>query len=306
MELTWLMRIRIAAAMGAGMLLIGLAAWPLVAPAVPGGAITIQAGDISVLDVVIVAALAFAAGFLAYFAAWPYGSDIAVLAAPAGLALWAVRSGSMSDLLRMNMGLSAEETIAMRQDLFFIMRWEGLLWLAVAAAGYAGVRLAAGIIPAGKPVNDAEIGNTNTRNPLNIMTALIASVVIGSFAMGIFAQDVRMFDSELGSVIGQPGKAQIGFAVVVSFGIAAFVAKRLLDVSWIVPALASGAVAFYGIWLSAKRDVLEHMVESWPEAFFARSVCAVLPIQFAAFGAIGAVIGYWSAIKYAHWRKHGE
>lgn len=118
MELTWLMRIRIAAAMGAGMLLIGLAAWPLVAPAVPGGAITIQAGDISVLDVVIVAALAFAAGFLAYFAAWPYGSDIAVLAAPAGLALWAVRSGSMSDLLRMNMGLSAEETIAMRRTSF--------------------------------------------------------------------------------------------------------------------------------------------------------------------------------------------
>lgn len=300
------MRGRIAAAMGVGMVLIGMTAWPLVAPSVPDGAITVQAGDISILDGVVFVALGLAAGFVGYFAAWPYGADIAVLAAPAGLALWAVRSGSMASLLRINMGLTAEETLAMRQGVFAAMRWEGLLWAAVVAAGFAGVQAAAMLIPAARPVKDEEIGNVNTRNPLNIATALIAAGVIAHFAVGVFAQDVRMFDGELGSVVGQPGRAQIAFAVMVSFGIAAFVAKRVLDVSYVVSALASCGLAFYGVWLSAKRDVLEHMIGSWPEAFFSRSVCAVLPIQFVAFGAIGAVIGYWLAIKFAYWRKHGE
>lgn len=292
--------------MGAGLLLIGIAAWPLVAPSVPHGAITVQAGDISVLDGVVFAALAFAAGFLAYFAAWPYGADIAVLAAPAGLAMWAVRSGSMASLLRINMDVSAEGTLALREKAFAGMQWESLLWIAIVAVGFAGVQAAAWLVPATKPVKNEDIGNVNTRNPLNLVTAGIAAFVIALFAMGIFAQDVRMFDSELGSVVGQPGRAQIAFAVVVSFGLAAFVVKRFLDVSYIVPAAASCALAYYGIWLSAKPDVLAHMIEAWPEAFFSRSVCAVLPIQFVAFGVIGAVAGYWVAIKFLYWRKHGQ
>lgn len=307
MELTWFMRLRIAAAMLVGILLIGIIAWPLVTPAVPRGAITLSAGDISLLDAVICAFLALVSGFVAYFAAWPYGSEIAPLAAPAGIAVWAVRSGSMAYLLRINNALTVSETVGKRQDLYAVLKWEPLFWLALVAAGYVGVRLAARFFKATPPPPEKEIDASDKYSVFAVLTAILVTVVVAYFAMGVFAQGVRMSDSsELRTVVGQPGKAQIAFALIVSFGAAAFVAKKFLDVNYVFPAIAACGLGFYSMWVAAKPDVLEHMLQTWPEAFFAKSVSAVLPIQLVSFGVIGAVAGYWIAIKYAWWRKHGE
>ena len=101
--------------MAVGVVLLGLGAWRFIEPSVPAGAITITAGDISVVDGAVCIALAFGAGFLAYFAAWPYGAEIGVLAAPAGLGLWALRSGDMTGLLRLNTMLDIQETVVRRQ-----------------------------------------------------------------------------------------------------------------------------------------------------------------------------------------------
>ncbi len=300
------MKLRIAGVMAAGVLLLGLGAWGLVEPSVPAGAITIAGADISVVDGAICIALAFCAGVIGYFAAWPYGAEIGVLAAPAGLGFWALRTGDMAGLLRLNTALTIDETVLQRQALLSVMKWEGLFWLAVVGAGFAGVKAAERLAKAKKPVDDDEIGNVNTRNVLNVATALIMTVVIAQFALGVFAQDVRMFDSELGTVVGQPGRGQVAFAVVVSFAIAAFIAKWVLNVSYVWPALAVCGIGYYSMWLSGKADVLKHMLETWPDAFFARSVCGILPLQLVAFAGIGSVAGYWLAIKYVYWRKHGE
>jgi len=306
MELTWPMRLRIAGAMAVGILLLGVGAWRLIEPSVPAGAVTIHAGDISIIDGVICAALAFVAGFLAYFAAWPYGMQIAVLAAPAGLAFWAMKSGDMAGLLALNSGLSVDETIPLRQALYSVMKWEALFWMVIAGAGFAGVKTAGLLVKAPKPSHDTDIGDSNTGNVINIVVAVITTIVIAQFALGIFAQDVRMFDSQLGTVVGQPGPGQIAFAVLVSFGIAAFVAKWLLGVNYVWPSLASCGLAFYAMWVSSKSDVLQHMLQTWPAAFFPRSICAILPLQLVAFAAIGSVGGYWLAIKYVYWRKYGQ
>ncbi len=212
----------------------------------------------------------------------------------------------MSGLLRLNTALTIDDTILERQALLSVMRWEGVFWLAIVGAGYAGVKVAERLVKAKKPVDDEKIGNVNSRNVLNVVTALIATFVIAQFALAVLAQDVRMFDSELGTVVGQPGRGQVAFAVVVSFAIAAFVVKWVVNVSYVWPGLAACGVGFYSMWLSGKGDVLKHMVETWPDAYFARSVCGILPLQMVAFGAIGSVAGYWLAIKYVYWRKHGE
>ena len=116
-----------------------------------------------------------------------------------------------------------------------------------------------------------------------------------------------MFDSHVGSVVGQPSTGQIAFAVLISFGIAAFVVKKFLDVSYIFPAIAAAALTFFAItFFAAKQDVLEHMVQTWPLPFFTRATCAILPVQMVAFAAIGSIAGYWAAIKYTYWRKHGS
>ncbi|GAG08892.1 unnamed protein product, partial [marine sediment metagenome] len=82
MELSWLMKLRIAAAAAVGILLLGFLAWPLVAPSEPLGVVTVAA--VSLFDAVTLVVLACLAGFIAYFLSWPYGRQIAVLAVPSG------------------------------------------------------------------------------------------------------------------------------------------------------------------------------------------------------------------------------
>jgi hypothetical protein len=306
MELTWLMRLRIAAAMVLGVVLLGVVGWHFVEPESPHGAVTLYGGDITISDGVLCLGLAVAAGVAGYFAAWPFGREIGPLAAPAGVAYWAIRSGDMSSLLGLNTALSAGETVVKRQAMYGMLRWECVFWLALVAAGYMGVLLAGRVIAAKRKPSEHELNTKNSGSAVSIAAAVLATVVITQFAMGVLAQDVRFFDSELGSVVGQPGKAQIAFALIVSFGLAAFVCKSFLDVGYVVPVIATCGAVVYGMWAAARPAMLEHMVENWAWAFYWRSTAAVLPIETVSFGAIGAVGGYWIAISYGYWRKHAE
>ena len=112
MELTLVMRFRIAAAMGVGAVVLGWLGWPLVRPVQALGAVTLFGGDISFLDAIICIGLEYVVGLLACVVSYPYGRQIAPLAVPAGLGVWAVRSGDMSSLLRTNY------TFAQRQEVF--------------------------------------------------------------------------------------------------------------------------------------------------------------------------------------------
>jgi hypothetical protein len=294
-----LTRVRVAAAMAIGAVLLGFLAWPLVKPADVMGAVTLFAGDITILDALVCIILSFLSGLVAYFACFGHGLRIAPLAAPTGLAIWAFRSGDMTSLLRVNY------TLAKRQALYATLRWEGFFWLIVVAAGYFGVLTAQTLsnLKPGPP-QPAKSTNSKKNKALSIATAIVATIVITQFAIGILAQDVRMSDSQIGSVVGQPHVGQIAFAVLVSFGIAAYALKKFLDVNYIFPAMAAPALIFFATtFFAAKADVLEHMAQTWPVAFFSRAICAILPLQIVAFAAIGSIAGYRLAIKYTSWRK---
>ena len=90
MELSWPMKLRIAAAVAAGVILIGFAAWPLAVPPDPFGVVSVLSGTITVGGALILVALAFLTGLIAYFLSWPYGREIGILAAPAGLSIWTI------------------------------------------------------------------------------------------------------------------------------------------------------------------------------------------------------------------------
>jgi len=85
-ELSWIMKLRIAAAFATGAILIGILAWPVAAPPEPLGVVSLVAGAISLDGAITLAGLAFLAGLIAYFLSWPYGREIGILAVPAGLA----------------------------------------------------------------------------------------------------------------------------------------------------------------------------------------------------------------------------
>jgi hypothetical protein len=295
MEFTILARIRVALAIAVGGALLALVGWQFVAPSMPQGPVTLFAGDISILDGIIAAALAFAAGFIGYFLTYPYGKQIGVLAVPGGLAVLTFRGGDMTSLMRVNAELSA------RQAVYATLKWEGLFWLALVAIGFAGVIVAHRIKrPANELINEhipgASIENKKIRN----LIALIATVVASSFLIGILAQDVRMADPTLGSVVGQPGPGQVAFAVFIAFGVSAWAVKYFLNVSFIIPAAAGAILCFISMNFYVNQTVLEYITKNWALAFYPRSICAILPLQMIAFSALGAVAGYWLAIKIKH------
>ena len=295
MELSWVMRLRIAASAATGVILIGFLAWLSAAPEPLG---VVSADTISGGGKVTLVGLAFLTGLLAYFVSWPYGREIGVLAVPSGLAIWAVRCGSMAGLMRAN------PSFTQRQALFAALKWEPLFWLVVLAAGFAGVLVGEKIRNRPQPGEAKDDCNSNHSIYSNAVIALLGSALIAQLCIAVLARDVRIFDNKLGSVVAQPATGQIVFAVCFSFGLAAFVFKKFLNVSYIWPTIASGALTFFAIITYVKQDVLEHLVQRWPAPFFPNVVVSILPVQMVAFGALGSFAGYWMAVRCNYWRKH--
>jgi len=283
MELSWPMKLRIAAAAFIGVLLVGILARQMAEPFA-------RVEAMGTRDAAILVVLAFVAGLIGYFVSWPFGREIGILAVPFGLTIWAVRSGSMAGLIQLN------PTADQRMALVTSLKWEPFFWLAVVSAGYVGVLLGRKLSPSKNQASQEE-SKSGPGKYLNAIIALACSVAIAQFCIRIIAQDVN-----LGSVVGQPAVGQVVFAVLVSFGCAAFVAKRFFNVSYIWPSIASAFVTAVMVSIYAKD--IPYLVQNWPAAFFSNSVISVLPVQMVTFGTLGSVAGYWMAIRYGYWRRH--
>lgn len=286
-ELTWPLKLRIAAASAVGIALIYGIAWPLAGT-------SIRAGAVSYDRAVLLIGLAFLAGLIGYFAAWPYGREIGILAAPAGLAVWAFHSGTVGSLFQQN------PTVAQRQDIVASLQFESVLWLVVVAAGFAGVLLAQRVFPSQKPEQTKPMSVPGAY--LNPVAALAVSALIAHILIGRLAQDVVMSDNILRSVVAQPAKGQIAFAVLVSFGAAAFAVRKLLNVGYIWPAVSTVLVTAFA--MRSYAGEVAYLAQNWPAVFYENSVSSVLPVQMVAFGTLGSIAGYWTSIRYDFWRKH--
>ncbi len=296
MELSLVMRLRIAAAAAIGVVLIGILAWPLATSPEPLNAV--RASDISIGGSITLVVLAFLTGFLAYFVSWPHGREIGILAVPSGLTIWAVRSGSMTSLMQQY------PSIEQRQAVFAAFKWGSVFWLVLVAAGFIGVLLGQKILSSpGKSVKQKK-SNSQSTQYLSAIIALAGSVFIAQFCIKMLAQDVSIPDGKLGSIMAQPSVGQIVFAVFVSFGVAAFIVKKFLDVSYIWPAIATVLLTIFAVTNYARQDVLQYFVQERPSAFFVNSVISILPVQIVALGTLGSIAGYWMAIRYSYWRKH--
>jgi len=290
------MRARIAAAMAIGGVLIGILAWPIAAPYDPLGAV--RAGNVTAAGAIILALLALAANLIAYFVCWPYGREIGVLAAPSGLAVWAIRSGSMAQLMQLN------PTFSQRQVVFASLKWEPIFWLAIVAAGFGGVILGQKLLPTKNPAESEQERKSNLSNYLNPLIGLAGSALIALFCITILAQDIGMAGNAVGMVLGQPAVGQIVFAILVSFGLAAFVVKRYLNVSYIWPIIAGCLITLFAISIYARASILEDLAKRWPPVFFSNAAISILPVQMVAFGALGSIAGYWLAVRHNYRRGH--
>jgi hypothetical protein len=296
MELSWLMKLRIAIAAAIGVALVGYVAWPWDNPPDPYGSILVKA--IGMSSIVTLFVMAFLAGLIAYFAAWPYGKEIGILAVPFGLAVWAIRAGTVGGLMQLN------STVEQRQIIFSTLRWEPFLWLLVVGAGFGGVALGRKIRTSAKRQESSEKKNLKSSEFFNIVLAFLLSCIIAYVGIRVLAQDIRIYDNRASVVTAQPAVGQVAFAVFISFGLAAFVVKKFLDISYIWPIMASAVITAFSIIVYLRQESFEYLVERWPAIFFSDVVIVVLPVQMVTFGVLGSVAGYWMAVRYNYWRKH--
>jgi hypothetical protein len=308
MELSWLMRIRIIASLAIGAVLLGFLPWNLVRPDA-GGVFALLSGSISISDLLICTGLAFIAGFLSSAICTPYGAQIGIIAAPAGLAVWGLKSAPLSKFFQM------APAVQDRIQVYSKLKFEGFIWLAIAVCGFLGAITADKIFGSTglatgrrKAIELPDEIKPAFRLPefAQIVISVIGTVFVANFLINIFAANISYSDSELGSVTAQPANLQMVFAVFIAFGLCGFFAKFFLAAKAFWPAIASVPLIYYSAITYGKNDILVHLVASWPAVFFARPVMAVLPVQMVAFGCLGAVWGYWLAVNYHLWRTHQE
>jgi len=307
MELTWINKLRIAAVAALGMVVIGILAWPLAAPAAP--LLPVRAAAIGFSGTLFLLVLAVAIGFVGYFIAWPHGREIGILGVPFGLTVWAGRSGPMRALTQI------WDTTAERTMLVHSLRLEPVYWMLLVAAGFAGVLLAQRLRQAPQctildaesappPKGPASAQSFASRSSNNIYTnALVAlglSTVAAEFFMGVFVQNLAMSHN----IPAQPAVGQIFFGVIAAFAIAGFVVKHFLDLSYIVPSLASLFVIALSQVAHYRGETIQRFAETYPATFFPHSVLAIVPVQLVALGTLGSVLGFWMAVRYDWWRKH--
>ncbi len=287
----WLMRIRILAALGVGALLVGAGGYGLLHPADPLGAVSVLSGRISMTDAAVVIGLAFLAGGLATLVCYPLGSVLGPYAAPAGLGVVALCTGGITQLLLTNSALEQRNT------LYGLLRIESLLWLAVCAAGFAGVWIATRLIHKKTVVLHPEkVPQKKNEQWINALIAAVVAAGVVYFCIGLLVRDVRQIDTKLGSVTGIPGNAQIAFGVFVAVGLAGFLAKRFLQTHYI-PVIVGALALYIGVFTKLiSSETLGHIVRTWNIYYFPHAIYAITPIQFVSFCVLGAMTGYWIAM----------
>jgi hypothetical protein len=295
MELSWVNKLRIALVAALGFTVIGILAWPMVAPADPLA--PVRSTGIGFLRTITLLALAFGLGAVGYFLTWPHGREIGILTVPFGLTVWATRSGPMRVLTQ------AYPQPAGREILLHSLRFEPIYWLLVVAAGFAGVIAAQYLRPAsGSPIIVSKARSyLKTETVITVLVTLMVVILLSQFFLGVFARDLPR---SAATVPSQPATGQILFAGTAAFAAAAFAAKKFFGLSYIWPTVATVFVIPFAELAYCRGDTIQSFAETQPATSFPHAVLAVLPIQLVALGAIGSVIGYWTAVRYNHWRTH--
>jgi len=306
MDLTWPIRIRIALAAAIGVVLIGLLCWPMVAQNGSTAGLAAVA-KLSFSERIYISLLAIFCGFAGALVSMPYAKQIGVLAVPAGLLWFSIKTIPLSRVIQQNPAANA------RIETYNGIAFESFIWLALILLGCLGAIAAAELKPKKQtPDKDSDTDTDTSKGFLKITTptlingilATAVSAVIGAFFVMVFAQDVSIPDVKFGSVMCEPSRGQILFACFTAFGIAAFATKLFLNANYIWTIISTAIVSTAAILIFAKGPNLDYMQANWPANFTNNSLLLILPVQMVAAGAIGAINGYWTAKRYQFWREN--
>jgi hypothetical protein len=172
-------------------------------------------------------------------------------------------------------------------------------------AGMAGLYLAWHLWP-----SDAKDPGVVLRRPRPIGRLLIdsgisilASCLIGYIGLSALARGTEIIGA---SISTQPATSQIAFAATVAFWLAGLASARVLRVGPFCPIIATAILPTLAFLLLARPEVIGPVAMAYPATCLPQTVLGILPIQTVSFGTIGAIAGYWTAVRIEYWRRHLE
>jgi len=296
-DLSWLSKIRLALALAIGVMLVGLLPWERIQPTY-NGVFAFFTGSISLSDLMLCGLLALAAGFVASAVCTPLGMQMGILAVPAGMTFWSLKSSAISTLFQ------AVPAASSRLAVYYALRYEGFIWLTFALLGVIGAYAADKLFRRNTlDLPDRFEAMVRLQPIARITVTVIGTVIAATYLLNILASDISYHDQKAGFVVGQPANLQIAFGVIIAFMACGFCGKLFLGAGYIWPAIGTALVSTFSIITYAKLSTLEYMAGSWSAVFFTKTVLAILPVQMVAFGFIGSVWGYWLAVRYRYWRE---
>jgi hypothetical protein len=151
--------------------------------------------------------------------------------------------------------------------------------------------------------DDIKAKKLNASDYMNVIAAIVGSAVVGQFFIGIFARDFALVEPTYGVATAQPATSQIVFAVLLTYGIVGYLVMKVLNLSYIWPAISTVLITPIAVRVYGKEEVLLYFAGRWPALFFSSPVLTVLPIQVVVFGTIGSIAGYWLAASHEYQRQ---
>lgn len=296
MELSIFTRAKITIVLLVGVLLVGLVGHNLIKPSQTDTVVVFYGGQIGIAPLIILIILGFVSGFISTFIARPYGKEIGVLAAPAGLGFITLISGNITDLIRHN-------SLENQAGIYSALKWEPILWCLIPLSGILGAIVGNITMPPKsplpvpvqiKPVIEFKKGY------LSLIVSTILAAIIAHFAIGLFVRDVSVSNNNIAAIV-QPEKLQIAFGVYVSFLVAAFVVKLILNSSYIW--VCASIIVVYFVESTMAGASVKATSENFPVSFFLHSGFSILPIEIISWGTLGAITGFWAAVRYNYWKN---
>ena len=309
-------------------LLIAVAAfatvgWSVAQPLMPDSALMVIDHHQPLKLLGSLVALALIATIVAAVVSRPYGSEMAPLAAPAGLCVWVLMSGSSESLLLQNQ--AGADRVAMFHDMIM----DSVIWAAVVMASYllalmAGRRLegqstegnTVGAEPSAQGGEEPVVGRASKPHetiPKKAhilgkradhllaygLTCIIAIVLLQLLCRS----SVVVVSGQRAGTVPRPG--QIIFAVAAAFFVAAWVGHQLFHMPLGLLLLTPLTVAVAAYAYAMQNDSLGPLAAAAvplvpPSVAFA----TVLPLQYIAVGSLAAIAGHWFSVRTFLLRLH--
>ncbi len=300
-----MVKLKIALVLAVSGVVFGTVGWALVRPEEPGGAVSVLMGGRTAGVLLSMFALGVVVCLAGSVIGTVNGRHIGQIAIPAGLTVWAMRTGSMDSLLM------THSSAAARAAMFHGLMFEVLIWLAVVLLGYwladrvFGLMLQGGEVAAAKKGKESGGGWLDgflKSQWLSRTLAVGVSLVIGFVLMKLMARaGVTRFKAIEVAVGNVPATKQIVFAVGAAFFLGTLAAHQLFRVElWyylLVPAIVAAigyAWAGHLVNLSPLEGISPHFVHA--SVVFA----TVLPVQFLGIGSLATIAGFWYSMQLHH------